>query len=66
MLRMRHIAMDGLVDQRSRVADWFGRVEARPTYAKSVTDWLPQPILDLFHSNGETVRAEVDKAAASR
>lgn len=66
VIRMRHLAMDGLVDQRARVADWFGRVEALPTYAKSVTDWLPQPILDLFRSNGEAVRAEVDKAAASR
>ncbi|MEM9175528.1 MAG: glutathione S-transferase family protein [Myxococcota bacterium] len=66
VLRMRHLAMEPLVDQRGRVADWFARVEALPTFAKSVTDWLPQPLLDLFRNNGEGVRAEIEKAAASR
>ena len=66
VLRMRHLAMDSIVDQRARVADWFGRVEARPTFEKSVRAWLPEPILAMFRANGEAVRGEVEKAAASR
>lgn len=66
VLRMRHLAMDGLVDQRGCVSEWFGRVEALPTYEKSVTRWLTPPILELFRSNGERVRATVEQAAAAR
>jgi glutathione S-transferase len=66
VLRMRHLAMDGLVERNERVADWFGRVEALPTYEKSVTRWLAPPILELFRNNGEQVRAAVEKAASAR
>ncbi|MCR9094239.1 MAG: glutathione S-transferase family protein [bacterium] len=66
VLRLRHLAMDTLVEARPRVGDWFARVESLPTFAKSVTDWLPEPVLAMFRANGEAVRAEVEKAAAAR
>lgn len=66
VLRMRHLAMDGIVEQRRCVTDWFVRVEALPTYAKSVTEWLAPPILTLFRTNGESVREAVERAASAR
>ena len=66
VLRLRHLAMDPLVEARPRVGDWFARVESLPTFAKSVTDWLPEPVIAMFRANGEAVRAEVEKAAAAR
>ncbi len=66
VLRMTHLAMEPLVDDRARVADWLGRVQARDAYARAVAAWLPEPILAMFHGNGEAVWADVEQVVASR
>jgi len=66
VLRMRHLAMGDLIENRPRVTNWLGRVETRPAFGKAVNDWLVEPLLAMFESNGEAVRSEVQKAAAAR
>jgi glutathione S-transferase len=46
-------------DVRPKVADWYARVQDRPTYGPAVTDWVPAPIFAMFRKNGEEVWADV-------
>ncbi len=62
VLRMEHLAMTPLFSgsTRPRVADWLGRVKARPSFESAVAAWLPAPIIDLFRREGESVWADVE------
>lgn len=62
VLRLDHLAMTPLLDTavRPNVRDWYSRVQARPSYAVAVTDLLPEPVVNLFRSNGEAVWADVE------
>jgi glutathione S-transferase len=60
VLRLDHLAMTPLIAARPRVAEWYAAVQARPAYKTAVTDWVPQPIVDLFRKNGEAVWADVE------
>lgn len=66
VLRMKHLAMTPLLARHPQAVEWLARVEARPSFGPAVTEWLPAPILALFETNGEAVRADVERAAASR
>jgi glutathione S-transferase len=62
VLRVEHLGMDPLLEAsaRPRVADWLARVKARASFARAVVDWLPEPAVRLFRSQGEAVWAEVE------
>jgi glutathione S-transferase len=60
VLRLDHLAMTPLIEARANVADWYARVQARPSYATAVTDQLPEAVVDLFRSNGAEVWADVE------
>ena len=66
VLRMEHLAMDALVADRKRVADWLLRVKARDAYRVAIEAWLPEPVLAMFRNNGEAVAAQVREAAQRR
>jgi len=60
VLRVDHLAMTPMIDDRPVVADWYARVRARPSFETAVTAQLPQPVIDLFRKNGEAVWPEVE------
>lgn len=60
VLRLDHLAMTPLIEARPRVARWYAAVQARPSYAKAVSDWLPEPVVKLFRRNGEALWADVE------
>jgi len=62
VFRLDQLAMGSLLaaDARPIVADWYARIRTLPSYAKAVTEWLPEPIMKLFHANGEAVWADVE------
>lgn len=60
VLRLDHLAMTPLIDARTSVADWYARVQARPSFETAVTKLLPQPIIDMFRNNGAAVWSEVE------
>jgi glutathione S-transferase len=62
VLRLDHLAMTPLLAKpaRPRVADWYARMRARPSFATAVAQWLPDPILQLFRRNGEAVWPQVE------
>jgi glutathione S-transferase len=60
VLRLDHLAMTPLLNDRPAVADWYARVRARPSFETAVAAWVPQPVLDLFRKNGEAVWPAVE------
>ena len=65
VLRMDHLAMTPLIAARPRTAKWLAAVQARESFASAVTEWAPEPGLNLFRVQGEAVWADVEKTAAS-
>jgi len=53
--RLAALAMDGLWERNRlpRVADWFARVRARPTFRPAFVDWLPAELGAEMRANGE-------------
>jgi glutathione S-transferase len=71
VLRLEHLAMDPLLDRsaRPRVAGWFARVRARPSYATAVEAWASPAAVEGMRANGKNAWPEVEpltrRAAAS-
>lgn len=52
VLRLSHLGMDPLIEERPGVAAWFARMQARPSFEESVARWMPQEIVALMRANG--------------
>ncbi len=66
VLRLDHLAMTPLLgaDVRPRVANWYARLQARPSYAAAVTAFVPEFVVEMFRTNGEEVWDDVQRLAA--
>jgi glutathione S-transferase len=64
VMRLDHLAMDSLLakEARPRVADWYARARARESYAVAVGALLPEPVIEMFRSNGRAVWSDVEPA----
>jgi glutathione S-transferase len=62
VLRLEHLAMDPLLDAsvRPRVADWFARVKALPSYAAAVEAWVIPAAVEMMRSNGKDAWSAVE------
>ena len=65
VMRLDHLAMTPLIDARPKVADWYARVQARPSFEVAVAKLLPQPVIDMFRNNGAEVWSDVEAIARS-
>lgn len=43
------LGMDGMWAERPRVADWYERIRARPTFKTCITDWLTDSDRDRYN-----------------
>jgi glutathione S-transferase len=59
VMRLDHLAMTPLIDARPRVADWYARVRARPSFETAVGKLLPEFIVEMFRKNGAEVWEDV-------
>jgi glutathione S-transferase len=59
VMRVDHLAMTPLIDARPKLADWYARVQARPSFESAITAQLPQPLIDMFRNNGAAVWSDV-------
>ncbi len=64
VLRVDHLALGGLLEGRAALADWYARVQARPSYAAAVSDLLPDAVVAAFRQAGEAVHDEVTATVA--
>lgn len=51
--RLEHLRLDRMWESRPRVAGWFERVKARPSYESAVDGWLNEAYLPLMREKGE-------------
>jgi glutathione S-transferase len=65
VLRMDHLAMGPLITggRRPALADWYRRVQARPSYQRAVANWAPDFAVEFLRMNGATVWPQVETLA---
>jgi glutathione S-transferase len=53
LLRLEHLNLLGMVEQRPRVADWYARCQARPSFHEALRKWENPKYLSLMKSRGQ-------------
>jgi glutathione S-transferase len=66
VLRLDHLAMTPLLagTVRPSLADWYQRVQARPSFETAVSQWVPDFALEFLRTSGEAAWPEVESLAA--
>jgi glutathione S-transferase len=66
VLRLDHLAMTPLLssDARPALADWYRRVQARPSFETAVGKWVPDFAVEFMRASGEAVWPQVAAIAA--
>jgi glutathione S-transferase len=59
--RLAALALDSLWahGRMPRVADWFGRIRARPAFAPALLSWVPDDLSREMRANGEAAWPEI-------
>lgn len=65
VLRVDHLALDGLLDRRSALAAWYQRVQDRPSYDVAVASLLPDAVVTNFRAVGAAVADEIREVLAA-
>jgi len=53
LARLEHLNIMGILDERSRVADWYDRCKQRPSFEQAIRKWENPNYLSLMHRGGE-------------
>lgn len=53
LTRFDHLQFLGVLDRRPRLADWYARVVARPSYDSAITAWLDESDVPLMKEKGQ-------------
>jgi glutathione S-transferase len=65
VLRVDHLALDGLFEGRSGLNAWYQRVQDRPAYEVAVSAWLPDAVVANFRAAGGAVADDVREVLAA-
>lgn len=62
VLRLDHLAMVPLLaaERRPALADWYRRVQARPSWETAVVKWIPDFVLEIMRANAAAVWPEIE------
>jgi glutathione S-transferase len=52
LARLEHLGILGMIGERDRVADWYRRCKARPSFYDSIVKWENADYLDLMRRQG--------------
>ena len=64
LTRLDHLRYLGMLDRRPRLAAWYDRVRARPSYGPAITDWLNADYLPLMAEKGAAAWPAVEALLA--
>jgi len=64
MVRLTHLQMAWLWDDKPAVAAWFARIKARPSFQAGIGDWLNDAYLPLMAEKGGDAKEHLQKLAA--
>jgi glutathione S-transferase len=65
VVRLDHLDVLGLLDGTPRVADWYRRIQARPSFAEAIVRWENADYLDLMKRQGRESWPKIKEIAAS-
>jgi glutathione S-transferase len=60
LARLEHLNILGMVGQRKRVADWYARCKARPSFDEAIVKWENPDYLRLMQARGAEHWPEVE------
>lgn len=68
VLRLDHLAMAPILSAsvRPRLADWYDRAQARPSFATAVAKWAPDEAVAFLRGAGEAVWPDVEPLAMAK
>jgi glutathione S-transferase len=52
VVRLEHLDVLGLIDPTPRVADWYRRIKARPSFEPAIVRWENEKYLELMKRQG--------------
>lgn len=64
MVRLTHLQMGWLWEDKPAVADWFARIQARPSFAIGIGGWLNDSYLTLMAEKGREATGQLRALAA--
>lgn len=62
--RIEQLSLTGLMEARPKVAAWFTRIKARPSYKTAITDWAPESYLGMMGEHGKNAWPRIEQLAA--
>jgi glutathione S-transferase len=65
VVRLDHLDVLGLLDGTPRVADWYRRLQARPSFQEAIVRWENPDYLALMKRNGRESWPKIKQIAAS-
>ena len=68
VLRLDHLAMTPLLSAEARpsLADWYARIQTRPSFQTAVTDWAPAEVVALLRAQGEAEWPQIEPLTRSQ
>ena len=65
VVRLDHLDVLGLLDRTPRVADWYRRIQARPSYQDAIVRWENPKYIELMKRQGQENWAKIKEIAAA-
>jgi glutathione S-transferase len=65
VVRLDHLDVLGLLDRTPRVADWYRRLQARPSFADAIVRWENPKYLELMKRQGRDSWPKIREIVAS-
>ena len=65
MVRLEHLQLGWMWDARPRLAEWFDRLRARPSFDVAVTAWFNDTYLPLMAEKGTEAAPQVKSILAA-
>jgi hypothetical protein len=63
LARLEHLNVLAMVGERRRVADWYERAKARPSFQQAIVKWENADYLKLMRERGSEAWAAVQAIA---
>jgi len=65
VVRLEHLDVLGLVDPTPRVADWYRRIKARPSFGAAIVRWENAGYLQLMKRQGRENWPKIEQIVAA-
>jgi len=66
LARLEHLNIIGMVRQRHRVTDWYGRCKARPSFHEAMVKWENAEYLELMRRRGAEAWPQIEAISRAR